>query len=102
MMVRQCLRLEVGRIKPGGIISEAAAAVMVSTPGLRLRATRASQMSGLGSDEESARQNLDTTGTTALATNSVASMTKILSIGPLNTGQYATPTRPPRMRTGRL
>jgi len=49
-MVWKCLRLEVGRIKPGGIISEAAAAVMVSTPVLRLRATWASQKSGLGSD----------------------------------------------------
>ena len=37
-----------------------------------------------------------------LATNKAASMTKILSIGPFNTGQYATPTRPPRIRTGRL
>ena len=40
--------------------------------------------------------------TTRFATNSAASMTKIRSIGPFNTGQYATPTRPPRIRTGRL
>ena len=51
-----------------------------------------------------ARQERDTSRktTTRFATNSIASMTKIRSIGPFNTGQYATPTRPPRIRTGRL
>ena len=40
--------------------------------------------------------------TARFATDSAASMTKILSIGPFKTGQYATPIRPPRIRTGRL